>query len=104
MSLTLFRRPPAWSVSGAFLARPVRWTPCRRQLAASCSAEPLVDWVTHNGGAVSGVAIGREGQQGYGLIATQASVMGRRVLRRRRTSNRMTTVLVIRSWASTGCP
>jgi hypothetical protein len=44
-----------------------------RSTVASSNADELVSWVVRNGGAVDGVAIGREGQQGLGLIATQAS-------------------------------
>ena len=74
LPMQLLRRSPACLQPSTRSCTSVRCTPTAptRSLATSSTADELVDWVIGNGGTVDGVAVGREGQQGLGLISTQA--------------------------------
>jgi hypothetical protein len=74
MPVQLLRRSPACLQPSTRSCTSVRCTSAAltRSLATSSNADELVGWVIGNGGTVDGVAVGREGQQGLGLISTQA--------------------------------
>lgn len=70
LSSRLVSSPP-WSLHRTHPASPARQAHTRRHAATCSSADQLAGWVVANGGQVKGVAVGRQGQQGLGLIATQ---------------------------------